>query len=178
MKPSLSLQLYAVSGKASVTVDLHVACISAAPLYSSVRFECRVERLGRSTHFSTCRLFLEAAPQDETPHAAAQSAAAERTAAESAAGPHKSGKGGRDRCVAHGTHTKHVVAASKGFADAQARAALAAKAGVKGAPSSSLGSSESYRVVSTESCRDGSAARLQSALRLASESSVRPHSRL
>jgi acyl-coenzyme A thioesterase PaaI-like protein len=41
----------------SVTVDLHVTCVSAAPLGSRLEVESTVEQAGKSILFTSCRIF-------------------------------------------------------------------------------------------------------------------------
>ena len=41
----------------SVTIDLHVTCVSAAPLGSRLEVESTVEQAGKSILFTSCRIF-------------------------------------------------------------------------------------------------------------------------
>ena len=41
----------------SVTIDLHVTCVSAAPLGSRLEVESTVEQVGKSMLFTSCRIF-------------------------------------------------------------------------------------------------------------------------
>ena len=41
----------------SVTIDLHVTCVSAAPLGSTLEVESTVEQAGKSMLFTSCRIF-------------------------------------------------------------------------------------------------------------------------
>ena len=64
----------------SVTIDLHVTCVSAAPLGSTLEVESTVEQAGKSMLFTSCRIF---------------------TLSE--------GEGGQRTLVATGVHTKKVL---------------------------------------------------------------------
>ena len=54
-----SVLLHQVSPVPSVTADLHVSCVSPAPLGSTVVCVCRVERASTSLQFSSCDLYRE-----------------------------------------------------------------------------------------------------------------------
>lgn len=41
----------------SVTIDLHVTCVSAAPLGSTLEIESVVEGTGKSILFTSCKIF-------------------------------------------------------------------------------------------------------------------------
>ena len=41
----------------SVTIDLHVTCVSAAPLGITLEVESTVEQVGKSMLFTSCRIF-------------------------------------------------------------------------------------------------------------------------
>jgi len=54
-----SVLLYGVSQLPSVTTDLHVSCLSPAPLGSTVVCVCRVERASGTLQFASCDLYRE-----------------------------------------------------------------------------------------------------------------------
>jgi acyl-coenzyme A thioesterase 13 len=51
-----SLAAYALNPQPSVTIDLHVTCVSNARTSTKITFECQVERKGKSIVFTSCRV--------------------------------------------------------------------------------------------------------------------------
>jgi acyl-coenzyme A thioesterase PaaI-like protein len=90
-----SILLYQVHPVPSVTTDLHVSCVSPAPLGSMVICVCKAEKHGGALQFSSCDLYREVVEGNEN-----------------------NAKNQRRRrvLVAKGLHTKYVVKKrAKGF---------------------------------------------------------------
>jgi uncharacterized protein (TIGR00369 family) len=51
-----SLAAYALDPRPSVTIDLHVTCISNVPTSTKITLESQVERIGKSIVFTSCRV--------------------------------------------------------------------------------------------------------------------------
>jgi len=49
--------IFSVNHSPSVTVDLYVSCVAAAPVGSTVTVDSRVEHLGKSMIFSSCKIY-------------------------------------------------------------------------------------------------------------------------
>lgn len=54
-----SAAVFVVDPRPSVTIDLHVTCLYHAPLHSTITVEAKVERVGQSMVFCSCRIIGE-----------------------------------------------------------------------------------------------------------------------
>ena len=98
-----SVILHEVNPLPSVTTDLHVSYVSAAPIGSTVICVCRAEKHSSSLHFSSCDLYREIVESDSD---------------------HQSKKT-RRVLVAKGLHTKYVLKKrTKGFDGEKQRSKL------------------------------------------------------
>lgn len=105
-----SMLLYHVHPVPSVTTDLHVSCMSPAPLGSTVICVCKAEKYGGALQFSSCDLYREVVVVEG--------------AAEHTANNHQRRRR-RRVLVAKGLHTKYVVKKrAKGFDGEKKRSKL------------------------------------------------------
>ena len=98
-----SVILHEVNPVPSVTTDLHVSYVSAAPIGSTVICVCKAEKYSGSLHFSSCDIYREVAESDSN---------------------HRSNES-RRVLVAKGLHTKYVLKKrTKGFDGEKLRSKL------------------------------------------------------
>ena len=98
-----SVILHEVNPVPSVTTDLHVSYVSAAPIGSTVICICRVEKSSGSLHFSSCDIYREVVEIDSNQRS----------------------KKSRRVLVAKGLHTKYVLKKrTKGFDGEKLRSKL------------------------------------------------------
>lgn len=77
--------LLAADLRPSVTIDLHTTCISAAQIGDDVTIEARIDNIGKSIQFSSCRLFTRLDTDTDSDNV------------------------GKEKLVATGLHTKKVI---------------------------------------------------------------------
>jgi acyl-coenzyme A thioesterase PaaI-like protein len=105
-----SMLLYHLHPVPSVTTDLHVSCVSSAPLGSTVICVCKAKKYGGALQFSSCDLYREVVVVDG--------------AAEHTANNHQMRRR-RRVLVAKGLHTKYVLKKRvKGFSGEKKRSKL------------------------------------------------------